>query len=93
MSPISFAPGTPEAELYEHYLKDHPNPEDVEYYICGPPLMLKACLDMLDSLGVEPSNIAFDREGLVRGAMRTVTGAIGRYFYAYVPHAANGRWR
>jgi Na+-transporting NADH:ubiquinone oxidoreductase subunit F len=49
--------------LYEHYLKNHPNPEDVEYYICGPPLMLKACLDMLDGLGVEPSNIAFDDFG------------------------------
>lgn len=49
--------------LFEHYLKDHPNPEDVEYYICGPPLMLKACLDMLDSLGVEPQNIAFDDFG------------------------------
>jgi Na+-transporting NADH:ubiquinone oxidoreductase subunit F len=49
--------------LYDHYLKDHPSPEDVEYYICGPPLMLKACLDMLDSLGVEPENIAFDDFG------------------------------
>ena len=49
--------------LYEHYLKDHPNPEDAEYYLCGPPLMLKACLQMLDSLGVEPENIAFDDFG------------------------------
>ncbi len=49
--------------LYDHYLKDHPAPEDVEYYICGPPLMLKACLDMLDSLGVEPENILFDDFG------------------------------
>jgi Na+-transporting NADH:ubiquinone oxidoreductase subunit F len=49
--------------LYENYLKAHPSPEDVEYYVCGPPLMLKACLDMLDSLGVEPSNIAFDDFG------------------------------
>ncbi len=49
--------------VYDHYLKDHPNPEDVEYYICGPPLMLKACLGLLDSLGVEPENIAFDDFG------------------------------
>ncbi|HXV59428.1 MAG TPA: NADH:ubiquinone reductase (Na(+)-transporting) subunit F, partial [Vicinamibacteria bacterium] len=49
--------------LYDHYLKDHPNPEDVEYYICGPPLMLKACLEMLDGLGVEPENILFDDFG------------------------------
>ena len=49
--------------LYDHYLKDHPSPEDAEYYLCGPPLMLKACLQMLDSLGVEPENIAFDDFG------------------------------
>jgi Na+-transporting NADH:ubiquinone oxidoreductase subunit F len=49
--------------LYDHYLKYHPNPEDVEYYICGPPLMLKVCLGMLDGLGVEPENIAFDDFG------------------------------
>jgi Na+-transporting NADH:ubiquinone oxidoreductase subunit F len=49
--------------VYDHYLKDHPNPEDVEYYICGPPLMLKACLGLLDSLGVEHENIAFDDFG------------------------------
>ena len=49
--------------LYDHYLKDHPSPEDVEYYLCGPPLMLKACFDMLDSLGVESENILFDDFG------------------------------
>ena len=49
--------------LYDHYLKDHPAPEDVEYYLCGPPLMLSACMKMLDSLGVEPENIAFDDFG------------------------------
>ncbi len=49
--------------LYDNYLKEHPNPEDAEYYLCGPPLMLKACLEMLDSLGVEPENIAYDDFG------------------------------
>jgi len=49
--------------LYDSYLKDHPAPEDVEYYICGPPLMLQAVLKMLDDLGVEPENIAFDDFG------------------------------
>ncbi|MEZ5332001.1 MAG: NADH:ubiquinone reductase (Na(+)-transporting) subunit F [Thermoanaerobaculia bacterium] len=49
--------------LYDHYLKDHPAPEDIEYYICGPPLMLQACQKMLDSLGVEPENILFDDFG------------------------------
>ena len=49
--------------LLDKYLKDHPAPEDVEYYLCGPPMMLKACMEMLDSLGVEPENILFDDFG------------------------------
>ena len=49
--------------LFENYLKNHPAPEDCEYYICGPPLMLQAVLKMLDELGVEPENIAFDDFG------------------------------
>ncbi|MFQ5733284.1 MAG: NADH:ubiquinone reductase (Na(+)-transporting) subunit F [Planctomycetaceae bacterium] len=49
--------------LLDEYLNDHPAPEDVEYYICGPPLMLQAVLKMLDDLGVEPENIAFDDFG------------------------------
>ena len=49
--------------LYEQYLKDHPAPEDCEYYICGPPLMLKACREMLDNLGVEPENVLYDDFG------------------------------
>jgi Na+-transporting NADH:ubiquinone oxidoreductase subunit F len=49
--------------LYESYLKDHPAPEDVEYYICGPPMMLSACMNMLTDLGVENENILFDDFG------------------------------
>jgi Na+-transporting NADH:ubiquinone oxidoreductase subunit F len=49
--------------LYDNYLKDHPAPEDCEYYLCGPPMMLKACMQMLDDLGVEPENILFDDFG------------------------------
>jgi Na+-transporting NADH:ubiquinone oxidoreductase subunit F len=49
--------------LLDHYLKDHPAPEDIEYYICGPPLMLQACQRMLEDLGVEPENIAYDDFG------------------------------
>ena len=49
--------------LYDNYLKDHQAPEDVEYYLCGPPMMLKACMDMLDSLGDERDNILFDDFG------------------------------
>lgn len=49
--------------VYDSYLKDHPAPEDCEYYVCGPPLMLHAVLQMLDNLGVEPENILFDDFG------------------------------
>ncbi len=49
--------------LYEQYLKDHPAPEDVNYYLCGPPMMNQAVFDMLDSLGVEQENIHFDDFG------------------------------
>jgi Na+-transporting NADH:ubiquinone oxidoreductase subunit F len=49
--------------LYDNYLKDHPAPEDCEYYMCGPPLMNEAMLKMLDNLGVEPENIMYDDFG------------------------------
>ncbi len=49
--------------LYDNYLKDHPAPEDCEYYICGPPMMNTAVFKMLDELGVEPENILFDDFG------------------------------
>ena len=49
--------------LYEKYLKDHPAPEDINYYICGPPMMTDSVIRMLDDLGVEPENIHFDDFG------------------------------
>ena len=49
--------------LLEEYLKDHPNPEDCEYYMCGPPMMNAAVIDMLHSLGVEDENIMLDDFG------------------------------
>jgi Na+-transporting NADH:ubiquinone oxidoreductase subunit F len=49
--------------LFEQYLKNHPAPEDCEYYICGPPMMLAAVLKLLDDLGVEKENILFDDFG------------------------------
>ena len=49
--------------IYENYLKNHPYPEDIEYYICGPPMMLQAVLKMLDSLGVSPDMIHYDDFG------------------------------
>jgi Na+-transporting NADH:ubiquinone oxidoreductase subunit F len=49
--------------LLDEYLKDHPAPEDCEYYICGPPMMLSAVLKLLDDQGVETENIHFDDFG------------------------------
>jgi Na+-transporting NADH:ubiquinone oxidoreductase subunit F len=49
--------------LYANHLRDHPTPEDVEYYLCGPPVMIEACRKMLDDLGVPPTNIWFDDFG------------------------------
>ncbi|HEY9163539.1 MAG TPA: NADH:ubiquinone reductase (Na(+)-transporting) subunit F [Magnetovibrio sp.] len=47
----------------DQYLKNHPAPEDCEYYLCGPPMMLHAVMVMLDNLGVERDNIHFDDFG------------------------------
>ena len=49
--------------LFEEYLKDHPAPEDCEYYMCGPPMMNAAVIKMLTDLGVEPENIMLDDFG------------------------------
>ncbi len=49
--------------LYDNYLKSHPAPDDCEYYMCGPPMMIAAVTRMLDGLGVEEENILFDDFG------------------------------
>ncbi len=49
--------------LYDEYLKNHPAPEDCEYYLCGPPMMNDAVLKLLDDLGVAQENIIFDDFG------------------------------
>ena len=49
--------------LLDNYLKEHAAPEDVEYYICGPPMMNAAVFKMLDDMGVEKENIAYDDFG------------------------------
>ncbi|MBT4976194.1 MAG: NADH:ubiquinone reductase (Na(+)-transporting) subunit F [Gemmatimonadetes bacterium] len=49
--------------LNDNYLAQHQAPEDVEYYICGPPIMLQAVQGMLDSLGVEEEMIRYDDFG------------------------------
>ena len=49
--------------VLENYLKNHPEPEEIEYYLCGPPVMNEAVFKMLDNLGVPKENIAFDDFG------------------------------
>ncbi len=49
--------------MYDTYLKNHPAPEDIEYYMCGPGPMSKAVTTMLDNLGVQRENIMFDDFG------------------------------
>jgi Na+-transporting NADH:ubiquinone oxidoreductase subunit F len=49
--------------LYENYLKNHPAPEDCEYYLCGPPMMNTSVIKMLLDNGVEPENIMLDDFG------------------------------
>ena len=49
--------------LLENYLKDHPAPEDCEFYMCGPPIMNQSVIAMLENLGVEPENIMLDDFG------------------------------
>lgn len=49
--------------VYEQYLKNHPEPEEIEYYFCGPPMMNQSVIKTLDELGVPEENIAFDDFG------------------------------
>jgi len=74
---LHVALSTPEAEdnwkgavgyihqvIIDTYLRNHPEPEEIEYYICGPPLMNSAVLKMLDDFGVPKEMIAFDDFGV-----------------------------
>ncbi len=49
--------------MYETYLKNHEAPEDIKYFMCGPPMMVGAVNKLLDSLGVPPENILYDNFG------------------------------
>ncbi len=49
--------------LFEEYIKNHPAPEDCEYYLCGPPIMNSSVINMLVENGVEPENIMLDDFG------------------------------
>ena len=67
--PAADAAGVPYTAGFVHqvmldtYLKNHPAPEDIEYYMCGPGPMSAAVVDMLDNLGVAPENILYDDFG------------------------------
>ncbi len=49
--------------IFDNYLKTHPEPEEIEYYLCGPPMMIDAVKKMLDDLGVPQENVMFDDFG------------------------------
>lgn len=60
---VKYTAGFVHQVMYNTYLKDHDAPEDIEYYMCGPGLMSKAVVSMLDSLGVDSENIMYDNFG------------------------------
>ena len=60
---VKYTAGFVHNVMYETYLKDHPAPEDIEYYMCGPGPMSAAVVNMLDNLGVAPENILYDDFG------------------------------
>lgn len=60
---VKYTPGFVHQVIYDTYLKNHPNPEDIEYYMCGPGPMSAAVNNMLDSLGVDPESIHYDNFG------------------------------
>ena len=60
---IKYTAGFVAPVMGDTYLKQHESPEDCEYYLCGPPMMAKTVLDLLDSLGVEKDMIHFDDFG------------------------------
>ena len=60
---VKYTPGFIAPVMGDTYLKQHEAPEDIEYYLCGPPMMAKTVLDLLHSLGVEDQDIRFDNFG------------------------------
>lgn len=60
---VKYTPGFVHQVIYDTYLKNHENPEDIEYYMCGPGPMSAAVNKMLDSLGVDPENVHYDNFG------------------------------
>ncbi len=60
---VKYTPGFVHNVMFETYLKDHEAPEDIKYFMCGPPMMVKSVVNLLDNLGVAPESILFDNFG------------------------------
>ena len=60
---VKYVAGFVHNVMYETYLKDHEAPEDIKYFMCGPPMMVGAVVNLLDSLGVAPESILYDNFG------------------------------
>lgn len=60
---VKYTAGFVHQVIYETYLKNHPEPEDIEYYMCGPGPMSSAVNKMLDDLGVDPTSVHYDNFG------------------------------
>lgn len=60
---VKYVPGFVHNVMYETYLKDHDAPEDIKYFMCGPPMMVASVNKLLDSLGVDPESILYDNFG------------------------------
>ncbi len=60
---VAYKPGFVHQVIFENYLKNHENPEDIEYYLCGPPMMISAVTKMLYDLGVPDENVMYDNFG------------------------------
>lgn len=60
---VKYTAGFVHNVMYETYLKNHEAPEDIKYFMCGPPMMVDSVNKLLDSLGVAPESILYDNFG------------------------------
>ncbi|MBO7641480.1 MAG: NADH:ubiquinone reductase (Na(+)-transporting) subunit F [Bacteroidales bacterium] len=60
---VKYTAGFVHNVMHETYLKDHEAPEDIKYFMCGPPMMVSSVNALLDSLGVAPESILYDNFG------------------------------
>ena len=60
---VKYTPGFVHQVMFDTYLKDHEAPEDIKYFMCGPPMMVQSVNNLLDSLGVAPESILYDNFG------------------------------